>query len=229
MMDDVVLLIPAYNPDEKLVAFVETMRRDFRLIVLVDDGSVRGKSHFDSLRTHVTALLTHPANQGKGMALKTGLRWIATHLPHAETVVTADADGQHMPADVLRLAHAARTFPQGLTLGVRAFAGSVPLRSRFGNWWARVFFWMWTGLFVQDTQTGLRGIPRAFWQDLLTLSGARYEFEMQMLVRARTYPQRLQQIPIETVYHEGNTSSHFQPLRDTLRTQVALIRTRLGF
>lgn len=227
-MDEIVILIPAYEPDEvRLPELVRRLRRTFRHLVLVDDGSTQGKAAFGSVRAEVDAVLVHEVNRGKGAALKTGFAWIRAHLPDVKGVVTADADGQHTPTDVTRVAEAMVGHPDGLVLGVRAFVGDVPLRSRFGNWWTRWLFRLLTGLPIQDTQTGLRGIPASLLPRMLEIPGDRYEYELRMLVDARCHPVPPVQLPIETVYINENASSHFRPFKDTVRTQLALWRAVL--
>ncbi len=219
---DIAILIPAYQPDAKLLGLVDALRAWFPHIVVVDDGSTEGRHVFDSIRDKVEALLVHPANRGKGAALKTGLAWIRAHLPEIAGVVTADADGQHRPEDIRRVAEETATQKGGLVLGVRTFEGPVPFRSRWGNGWTRLLFRMLTGLSLRDTQTGLRGIPADLLERVAALSGDRYEYETRMLVDARHHASPPLQVPIKTVYLEGNKASHYRPFRDTLLTQAAL-------
>ena len=226
-MDRVAILVPAYDPDGKLAALVEDLRTEFRHLVVVDDGSTRGRDVFAAVRPRVEALLVHEVNRGKGAALRTGLAWIRENLPDVRTVVTADSDGQHRPADIRRVAEASLAHPGGLVLGVREFAGKVPFRSQLGNLWTRGLFWYVTGLPVRDTQTGLRGLPRGLFDRLLAIAGDRYEYEIRMLVDARLHPAPPRQVPIETIYIDGNKSSHYRPLADTLLTQRALWSERL--
>lgn len=220
--DIIAILIPAYQPDEKLVRLVSALREAFRHVVVVDDGSTEGTEAFASVAGCADVVLRHKANRGKGAALKTGLAWIRANLPDIAGVVTADADGQHLPDDICRVAEATAARKGGLVLGVRTFEGTIPFRSRFGNWWARIFFRMSTGLAVRDTQTGLRGIPADLLDRMIALRGDRYEYETRMLVDARRHPSPPLQIPVKTVYLEGNRTSHYRPLRDTLLTQAAL-------
>ena len=198
-------------------------RKPVRSLV-VDDGSTSGRDVFDEVRRRGVTVLVHETNRGKGAALKTGFAWIAANAPECRTVVTADADGQHTPDDIMRVAEASLSHPKGLTLGVRAFSGKVPLRSRFGNWWTRQFFFLMTRLRISDTQTGLRGIPSALLARMLTLDGDRYEYEMRMLADARRHEAPPLQIPIATVYIAENASSHFNPLKDSIRIYGALIK-----
>jgi len=223
-MNDAVILIPAYNPDEKLARLVGVLKSRFSRIVIVNDGSSSGADVFDAIRSDVTVVLDHPENRGKGAALKTGFAWIREHLSDARAVVTADADGQHTPADIEKVAEAALATPDTLTIGVRAFSGRVPFRSRFGNAWSRWAFFFLTGFWVHDTQTGLRGIPARLFRRMLCIPGERYEYEMRMLADAKHYDAPPVQVPIETVYLEENKSSHFHPVRDAIKTQSALLK-----
>lgn len=221
-VDDIVILIPAYNPDEKLTALVERLRESFAHIVVVDDGSTVGRDIFPKIKDRVDAILVHPVNRGKGAALKTGFAYIRDHFPKARGVVTADADGQHRSEDIIAVARGVVAHPKALVLGVREFAGDVPLRSRFGNFWTRWFFFLMTGLMIRDTQTGLRGIPTGLLGRMLGLEGDRYEYEMRMLADAKYHEVEPVQISIATVYLDANATSHFHPVRDSIRIYWSL-------
>lgn len=223
---DLVLVFPACEPTAALPRLVRALAPEFRAVVVVDDGS-RGASSrgaFDALAgVGNVRLLRHAENRGKGAALKTAFAEVLRAFPDAAGVVTADADGQHLEDDVRRVADATAAHPANVTLGVRSFDAEVPFRSRLGNFWTRVEFFLLTGRRVRDTQTGLRGIPRALLPRLAALPGTRYEYEARMLVAAARLPGGLAQVPIATVYEPGNGTSHYRPLADTLRTQSALV------
>jgi glycosyltransferase involved in cell wall biosynthesis len=216
----VAILIPAFNPDGKLIALLEKLSGRFQRIVLVDDGSVQGREFFPLAEKYVEKILVHPVNQGKGAAIKTGLAYFQGSCD----VITADADGQHTPEDIVKVADALKLQREGLVLGVRSFTGKVPFRSRFGNWWTRWFFFLMTGLLIRDTQTGLRGFPAALQQRLLQIPGNRYEYEMAMLADAKNPAAKPVQVPIETVYIDANATSHFNPLLDTVRIYSSLLQ-----
>lgn len=214
-----VILIPAYNPDEKLLALLPRLRERFSRIVLVDDGSTKGKEIFPQAEKYVEKILVHEHNRGKGAALKTGLEYIGDC-----DVITADSDGQHTPEDIAKVAEGLATHRGGLVLGVRAFTGKVPFRSRFGNTWTRWLFFFMTGLMIRDTQTGLRGIPAGLVRRVAAIPGDRYEYEMAMLADAKRHEERPLQIPIETIYIDENATSHFNPLLDTIRIYRSLFQ-----
>lgn len=228
-MRSLVLVLPAYEPSPKLPELVRELAPLFAGLVVVDDGSRHADAVFASLaELPGVRLLRHATNCGKGAALKTAFADVLQHFPDARGVVTADADGQHLPADIRRIAEATAAHPDRLTLGVRAFERHVPFRSRLGNFWTCGEFFLLTGTWIRDTQTGLRGIPRAFLPRVAALAGDRYDYESRMLVAAVKLPRPPVQIPIATVYEDGNRTSHYRPLADTWRTQTALFRAALG-
>ncbi len=209
----VAILIPAYEPDEALIGLVRRLKESFDRVVVVDDGSRDSAKVFDAIAGDVEKILRHERNRGKGAAIKTGLGYIG----NSANVVIADCDGQHTVADICRIASMFGRQREGIVLGVRKFTGKVPLRSRFGNWWTRLYFFVATGMKLNDTQTGLRGIPSSLVEWAASLPGERYEYEMAMLVASRRNREKPLEIEIETVYLDDNKSSHFSPLADTWR------------
>jgi putative flippase GtrA len=218
------ILIPAYEPDHRLVDLVADLRRRApgQDIVVVDDGSgPRYAPVFGAALRPGVELVTVATNRGKGYALKTGFAHIAGH-GHGDAVVCADSDGQHRPEDIVRVAAAIQ--PRTVVLGARQFAGAVPLRSRFGNEATRWLVALATGLRVRDTQTGLRGYPPDLLEWLGTVPGERFEYEMDALLAAQREGLTVTEVPISTVYLDGNSSSHFRPLVDSLRVCLPLAR-----
>lgn len=221
------ILIPAYNPDQRLIRLVEDLAGEgVAHIVVVDDGSApHSQPIFRHLETLPSCtLLTHAVNCGKGRALKTGLNYIYLHFPLAPGVVTADCDGQHTPADILKIVRELETNPDQLIMGCRHMAGKVPFRSLFGNLCTRLVFSFVIGKKVSDTQSGLRGLPRLLIPPLLNVTGERYEFEINMLILTKTNAIQIKEVPIDTIYLEDNKSSHFNPFFDSVKIYFQLLR-----
>ncbi|MCC8123109.1 MAG: bifunctional glycosyltransferase family 2/GtrA family protein [Oscillospiraceae bacterium] len=213
-----VVLIPALDPNEQLCKVVQgCINLGLTRIVVVNDGST---SDHDPLFATAEALgahvLRHETNRGKGAALKTGIRGALAAFPDMNGIVTADADGQHAPADILCVAQALAQQSQGLVLGARDFPkGSTPSRSLMGNRISSWLFFLMTGMRCRDTQTGLRGIARAQLDLALDTPGERYEFEMNFLVEAARKKLPITMIPIQTIYFNKNAASHFRTIRDS--------------
>ncbi|MCE5234732.1 MAG: bifunctional glycosyltransferase family 2/GtrA family protein [Clostridiaceae bacterium] len=220
------LLIPAYQPDERLVPFVRELTEEFKVVV-VDDGSAPAcRELFSRVQAEGATVLYHGSNLGKGAALKTGLHYIK-ELSDASGVITADADGQHGKKDILRIRDAMLLAPDTLFLGGRDFK-KMPPRSRFGNTMTRFFFRLFTGIRVSDTQTGLRGLPAYLFDRLLELSGERYEYEMNMLLALKHWGAAYEELPIETIYIDNNRASHFHALRDGWRVFSRVVKYSLS-
>ena len=222
-----VIIIPCYRPDGALLTLVRALRGpdpDQR-IVLVDDGSGPEYAHvFDAARGAGCDVLRYSQNHGKGVALKRGLALIAAAHP-GEDVVCADADGQHTPADIRRVAGALADEPGSIVLGSRLFAGDVPARSRYGNALARMLFSAVTRTRLLDTQTGLRGYPAAMLEWLRAVPGERYEYELEVLLAAVRAGVPIVEVPIATVYLDGNRSSHFRLPWDPIRVYLPLLKS----
>ncbi|WP_455604311.1 glycosyltransferase [Cellulosimicrobium funkei] len=220
------VVVPAYQPDARLVALVDALRAAVpeSPVVVVDDGSDRRCGGvFRAVRALGAVVLTVPVNRGKGYALRTGIRWVRDRLP-GHGVVCADADGQHTVVDVLRVAARSQAEPEAVVLGARRFAGDVPVRSRVGNAATRWAFAATTGTRVRDTQTGLRAYGPGLLDDLLAVRGDRYEYELRALLEATRAGRRIVEVDVATVYLDDNASSHFRPVADSLRVWAPLLR-----
>jgi glycosyltransferase involved in cell wall biosynthesis len=221
------IVIPAYQPTSVLADLVADLSADpARTIIVVDDGSSEDcRPVFSRVAACPNVVvLSHAVNLGKGQALKTAFNHFLLRAPDdAIGIVTADADGQHLAADIRRVVQRFEQSPSTLVLGSRSFEGRVPLRNRLGNVITRAVFRLLIGQSFTDTQTGLRGIPRAFLRELMQLETGRYEFELEMLVRAVERRLRVAELRVETVYG-GVARSHFNPLRDSLRIYFVFLR-----
>lgn len=215
------VVIPAYEPDEKMIALLSSLKKEgISNLIVVDDGSGRAYAGlFDRAKREFGAIvLTHAVNLGKGRALKTAFNECLRRYPEAIGCVTADSDGQHTPECIIRCMEAMGEAPEALVLGCRNFDGDhVPARSAWGNKITCRVLKILTGISAADTQTGLRGIPRAFMEQLMNVRGERFEFETNMLLETKTLQMEIVEVPIETVYLEQNRSSHFNPIRDSAR------------
>lgn len=218
-MEQFALVIPAYKPGDSCKKTIEeAIESGFSRIIVVDDGSGSAyKAFFDTIQEipEVT-LLHHAVNQGKGRALKTVFHYILNHNLPIEAIITADADGQHLVSDMLKIAEELEASPNHVVLGARDFSKpDIPFRSRFGNRFTRLLFRLSTGTDLSDTQTGLRGIPVRYLPRLLDVLGERFEYEMNMLAALKKNYIPVSEVMIETVYLDDNKSSHFHPLRDS--------------
>jgi len=223
----IVIAIPAYQPERSLLDLLrELRRRAASPIIVVDDGSRQECWEIfeeASLLDGVT-VLRHAVNLGKGAALKTAFNHALCAWPETAGVVTADADGQHLAEDILAVAGRLEAQQDVLVLGARQFSGDVPLRSQLGNRLTKGVMRIVAGQHLNDTQTGLRGVPRILLPYMLRIVANGYDFELDMLLVCKHRDIRIVEQPIQTVYIAGNRSSHFNPLTDSLKIYFTLLR-----
>jgi glycosyltransferase involved in cell wall biosynthesis len=227
MIIDIPVLIPSYNPDNRLFELVKALiRNDVKYIIIIDDGSIPAcETIFKKLEAlNECTVLRHAVNYGKGRALKTGLNHFYLNFSRSPGIVTADGDGQHLVGDILKVAGALQENPDKLVLGVRKLNRGIPFRSLFGNVLTRFFFSLLIGKRVSDTQSGLRGLPRSLVTHLLKTRGERYEYEINMLILTKVKGVDILEEKIDTIYIENNRASHFNPLFDSMRIYFQLLR-----
>lgn len=219
------LIIPAYEPDGRMPDYVESLiAAGFSAITVVDDGS--GPDYaavFAAVRHMGCRVLTHAENRGKGAALKTAFADILARGGKVPDVVTVDCDGQHTVEDVRAVCAAIAENPGCLALGCRSFGEETPTRSALGNRVTSAAVRVLYGIDLEDTQTGLRGIPGAFLAPLCKVAGSRYEYELEMLLWARRSSIAFTLVPIRTVYFDNNSGSHYRTVADSLRLVVRLL------
>jgi glycosyltransferase involved in cell wall biosynthesis len=221
-----IILIPAYEPDQQLPALIRSIRdaEPWATVVVVDDGSgPEYRDVFDGVNALGCHVIGYARNRGKGFALKTGFGFIADHLP-GRNVICADSDGQHTIVDILRVAAAVQPGLPAMVLGTRNFTGNVPARSKLGNSVTRLLFRLATGERISDTQTGLRGYPASMLPWLRSVRGERYEYELNLLLEAKQSGYAISSVDIATVYLDHNSGSHFRPLADSIRIYAPLLK-----
>ena len=214
-----IVIIPAYNPEKRLRELVDEMCEQGYEVVVVNDGSDDTCDEIFDEISEVAVVLTHEHNRGKGAAIKTALQYINENFETEDIVVgTMDADGQHNPMDVANvMAYALTTKGEALVLGVRKVGKKMPFPSRAANEITRVVYCMNTGVWVSDTQTGLRAFGGKLIPFMLQVKGERYEYEMNVLLQAAKKKITIREVPIRTIYHdEKNTCSHFRKGADSL-------------
>ena len=155
MKDLIPVVIPAYEPDEKLIGLVrELADAGISPVVVVNDGS-EGEQYreiFDKVRELGAHVFNHAVNMGKGRALKNAMNYCLDAYPELVGIVTADSDGQHRVEDIVKCMETLSKRPDALVLGVRDFSGSdVPARSEFGNKTTSRVMKILTGMSISDT------------------------------------------------------------------------------
>jgi glycosyltransferase involved in cell wall biosynthesis len=223
----IALIIPSYNPNHHLVKLVEKLSfYSWNTIVVVNDGSEeKSLKHFNALKKIKNVhLINHPNNLGKGSAIKTGVKYILDQSCNIDGLITLDSDGQHCIEDIKNIALSSLKNKNNVIFGVRSFDKSVPLRSRFGNKITKYLLYIFNGISINDSQTGLRFLPTSILSELIKLPGKRYEFELECLFAIKRLGYEIIQLKINTIYINDNNDSHFRPLIDSAKIYAVFAR-----
>ena len=210
-----VILIPSFEPDNKLIELLKSIDKNIDVIV-INDGSSSNKNKIYKEAKEYAHVISYDENMGKGYALKKGLEYIKEN--YKEVIIcTMDSDGQHLFSDAKKLLEYASNHLNTLVIGRRNWDKSTPKSSRFGNNLARKKYKKYTGIDIYDTQSGLRAFSYKLLDYMLNTEGMRYEYEMNVLMNLNKENIKVHEIDIETIYINNNEGSHFKTITDTYK------------
>ncbi len=196
------VVVPAYNEEQTIGEVVRSLRPYADRVFVVDDGS--------SDRSGVIAseagayVITHVMNRGLGAALGTGIG--EAFRRGADAVVTFDADGQHRAEDVPRMVAPIEDGTADVVIGCRTDDRSrMPVKRRFANWCGNALTYVLFGIWVKDSQSGLRAFSRHAG-DRMELKCDRMEVSSEIVKEIRRNGFALAEIPIVPIYTEYSLS-----------------------
>lgn len=218
----IVAIIPALNAERTLPRVVEEARKQIEPVVVIDDGSSDRTG--DVARAAGAMVLRHDVNRGKGAALKTGFAWALEN--GYDGVITLDADGQHLPSEIPKFVRERETGGADLIIGGRShlFGEMIPRRrnaNRFSAWCIAKS----SGVPITDSQSGFRFYSEKLLRGLALRTDG-FDLESEVIVRAGRRGFRIVTIPIELGFVDGESTSHYKPLKDTLRIAWTVTRAR---
>lgn len=214
------VVIPSYNAKKTLRAVVDEVLLQGAPVVVVDDGSTDGTA--ETVASLPVTILTHSRNMGKGAALRTAFTWAVEQ--GFSGIVTLDADGQHDPTAIGKVARTAEAEGWDILLASRftQFQEMAPLRkvwNRFGVWCLRKR----TGFEICDSQSGFRYYSARLLQGV-SLNSSGYNLEMEILMKAWRGGFTIGSIPVPARVADGRATSHYRPVRDTWNICMTFLR-----
>lgn len=222
------VIIPVYNHGQQIS---EVIRQTLKLglpVFVIDDGSTDSTAEILNTMSGFT-ILRHSVNQGKGAAILTG--FAAAVEKKCDWAITLDGDGQHNPEDAMTLLGAVSDGERCIVIGKRQGMDgkrNVPWTSRFGRKFSNFWVWAAGGPLVEDSQSGFRLYPIP---EILQLGvkAKRYQFEVEILVKARQQDIKTKEAPVQVVYQaKGKRVSHFRPWLDFWRNSATFNRLIWG-
>ncbi|MEZ8383448.1 glycosyltransferase, partial [Vibrio splendidus] len=222
-------LIPCFNHGATMPAVVSSLHHFELPIIIVDDGSELTTKQFLaplSENSYVT-LVTLEQNQGKGSAVKAGIKK-AQELGFSHAI-QIDADGQHDLDALPALIQASQAKPQRLISGQPIYDDSVPKARLYGRYATHIWVWIETlSLSIKDSMCGFRAYPIDKTQTVLNKYdvGSRMDFDIEILVRLYWEGCDIDFVETRVIYPE-NGISHFDALWDNVK--ISWMHTRLFF
>ena len=207
----VAAVIPAYQEEKHVAEVARRVRAQLEHVLVVDDGSTDATA--ERARRAGVDVIVHPQNRGKGESIKTGMRyWLDRGIDY---VVLLDADGQHLPEEIVHFIDAAGQHNAKIFVGTRMNdVTSMPWVRRVVNRYMSDKISRACGQQIPDTQCGFRMLHRDLIPELLGGTN-RFDYETEMLIISSRNGHRIAAVPITTVYSDEVSSIH--PVRDTLR------------
>lgn len=213
-MKDVIIIIPAYNPNEILIDLVKKLKEKY-IIIVIDDGSKEQfKDIFNEISNDVI-LKAHKKNKGKGQALKTGMKECLTlNNINFKGIVTVDCDGQHQITDIEKvIKELIRS--DCIIFGARNIS-KMPFKNKIGNMFTKKIIEKKYNTQISDTQTGLRGIPFRYIEEFEKINGNRFEYETEVLKHILLNNEKFKEVEINTIYKKKNKSK-FKSIKDSIK------------
>lgn len=222
-------VIPSLNPDARLIKLIkELIEEKLKKIIIVDDGS-EDKTIFNKLKENKEVIvLTHDENKGKGAALKTAFTFYKDNLiEEYKGLVCLDSDGQHLVSDAIKVGKI-MVNNNKYVLGTRLFnTKETPLRNKTGNRITSKVFYRFFGIYLKDTQTGLRAIPNRLIDLMINVDGERFEYEMNVLIDLVRNGEKILEEDIKTVYlYNSNKKSNFRVVSDSWKIYKLMFKRK---
>ena len=155
------IVIPAYNEAEIIGQVVAALAgtAQWREILVVDDGSADDTGAIAA--SAGARVVRHPYNKGNGASVKTAIRNAS-----GEYVLIVDGDGQHRPADALKVSQQLGEFD--LAVGART-VGQASRARGLGNAFLNRLASYLSGREIPDLTSGLRGARLSMLREFLHL------------------------------------------------------------
>ena len=219
------VLIPAFNEERTLERVIDTVLKvpEDLEIVLIDDGSSDGtwqvmQSRVDGDRVRS---VRHDVNQGKGVAIRTGLQHARGHI-----VLIQDADLEYSPKDYGVLLEPLKSNRATIVYGSRSFSSHSAYSYWYvvGNRLVTLFTNVLYNCYLSDIETGYKVMPLAVARSL-DLHAQGFELEPEITAKLLRLGHRIFEVPITYVARSREEGKKLTAM-DGVKAVLTLLRYR---
>lgn len=200
-MKTLAIVLPAYNEEKKISDVLQSLPEtlpgvDKIITIVVNDGSTDKTAAVAT--KYCDYCITHIINLGLGGALITGIH--AAKKLKADYLITFDSDGQHSPADIIKVLKPILNDKADAVIGSRMKdLKNMPAIKVFGNWFFNFITYFIFQQWTTDSQSGLRAFSaKAFTK--LKLSSTGYEISSEIIGEIKRNKLKLVEVPIKSIY-----------------------------
>ena len=204
MNTDVFIVIPVFNEAQVVGKVIDEIHQSgYRNLIVVDDGSI--DDTYDIANSYQSVIcLRQRVNRGKGAATKTGI--MAAIQLGARIIVTMDGDGQHAPEDLSRLVEPIRERNYDVVLGSRMMnTKGMPFMKVIANRIGNIITWLFYGILVTDSQSGLRAYSQ-YAAKTIDTKADKYEYDSKVIREINNNRLSFKEVPITVRYTEYSMS-----------------------
>jgi len=208
------VIIPAYNEQDAIADVVARVvgQGRWREVLVVDDGSTDLTA--ERAERAGARVVRHPYNKGNGAAAKTGIREAK-----GEVVLLLDADGQHDPQDMLRLADAVGA--SDLVIGARAARDQPAVRALGNAIFQALASWL-THRPIPDLTSGFRAARRDRMVEILHLLPNGFSYTTTSCLAFLKAGHNVAFLPVVARPRVG--TSKIRPLRDGTKFLLIILK-----
>lgn len=182
MFENIYILIPVYNEENKILDVISDLQSDFKNILVVDDGSSDNTPKI--IKDLNVKVISHHINLGQGAAISSGFNYLKDN-EACYALITFDADGQHQKEDAIAFAKEILKCKEDIIFGSRFIknATNIPLIKRLVLKIAIKFTNIFSNMQLTDTHNGLVAFKKCILERInITIDGFGHASEIRHLV-----------------------------------------------
>lgn len=201
MKKKLMVVLPAFNEEKvigKVLLKLKTVLRQLESWqtqkVVVDDGSADKTSVVS--QKYGALVLKHHINRGLGGALFTGFQF--ARLKKVDFLITMDSDGQHEPADIIKILKSLSEDKADIVIGARNIF-MMPTDRKIITFLSSLLTFLLFGVWCSDTQSGFRGFNKKAI-DKIEIKTQRMEVSSEFFSEIKRNKLKFIEVPIKVIY-----------------------------